>query len=302
MTAARRAVERPARRRWLRWVAGATALILLGYVVLGSWSALALQRHTGWLSNQPAGNRDRTVLLIGTDARPGQPGRADTLLLIHLPANEPTAYLISVPRELNATLPEGQVQLRTSRQFGGVPQTVRAVQQVTGLRLDHVVEANFEGFAALAGLVGGVRLPLDQPLRLDDGRLLGPGETVLDGPAALAYVRDHTVPDDVRNLRQRAVLTVVLAKLPIALLNPVTLARLPNEVMAHFAADDAILAALPDLFGRLLASRDRVVPLQVPLLPRRNGWDPARLDPARMAVLTDAIRVGTLTSYRPDQP
>ena len=300
-----RPVSPAARRgRWIVRVVGlGLAVVLLTYIALGAWAVLGLRRYPGWVSGtEAAAGAPMNILLIGTDAAGGQPGRADTLVIAHLPADRSAIYLVSVPRSTQAALRQGVVQLKTARLIGGVPLTVQAVEQVTGVTIDHVVETDFEGLAALADAVGGVTVTNPQA-SIADGELPMPAGTLdLRGPTALAFVRDHSVTDDVRNERQRAVLRAVLAKLPPALANPIALARLAAGFTPHIGTDDGLLAGGPDVIARALAGRDHLVAIEAPLLPRAHPWDRAQIDPARMAELVNAMRTGQLGSYRPDHP
>ena len=159
------------------------AVVLLTYIALGAWAVLGLRRYPGWVSGtEAAAGAPMNILLIGTDAAGGQPGRADTLVIAHLPADRSAIYLVSVPRSTQAALPQGVVQLKTARLIGGVPLTVQAVEQVTGVTIDHVVETDFEGLAALADAVGGVTVTNPQasiadgelPMPAGDPRSAGP--------------------------------------------------------------------------------------------------------------------------------
>lgn len=286
-----------------RLVALTVAIVLVTYVLLGAWAVLGLRRYPGWVSAPatPASGA-MNVLLIGTDAAAGQPGRADTLVILHLPADRSALYLISVPRVLQASLRQGVVQLKTARLVGGVPLTVQAVEQVTGLTMNHVVETDFDGFAGLSDVVGGVTVNNPKASTADGGLVLPAGEITVEGQTALTFVRDHNVTDEVRNERQRAVLKAVVAKLPAALANPVNLGRLSTEFLSHVSADEGILGDLTNLLGGVVSGRTRVVSIATPVLPETHYWGRPRIDPNGMALLAAAMRDGKMATYRPDHP
>jgi len=288
-----------------RVVAVTLALLLSSYLVLATWVVLGIRTHPDWVNAAPQGaaGRAMNVLLVGTDTPPaGQVARADTLVIVHLPADGSAIYLVSLPRVAQALLPQGVIQLRTSRVIGGVPLTARAVEQVAGIQLDHVVETDFEGFAGLADVVGGVTVTNPHASTGDGGRGVPEGPLTLHGREALAFVRDHSVTDQVRTERQRSVLKAVLAKLPLAIANPVNLARISTDLVSHVDTDDTVVQDFPEILRRVLAGRNRIVGIEPPLLPRTNDWDRPRLDPAGMAVLAQALRDGTMADYRPDRP
>ena len=284
----------------VRWSLVALVGVLAVYPVLAGWALLSVRSSPGWVSPGPDAGAGRAInlLLIGTDAAGADPGRADTLVVVNLPADGSAIYLISVPRGLQVRVPQGDMELKRTREVGGVPLTVQAVRQATGLGIDHTVETDFAGFAGLADLVDGVRV--DAPQQPGAGqREPGEAPVTMHGQAALAFVRDHSVPDAVRNQRQRAVLKQVLAKLPAALVNPVNLVRLSTDFLRHVGTDDALSADLPAIAARLISGRDRVVEVAAPLLPQEYSWQQPRLDAGRMATLAAAMRDGTMARYRP---
>lgn len=287
------------RHRIVRWSIAALVAVLAVYPILGAWALLGVRTNRGWSAPSASGSAGAiNLLLIGTDAAGSDPGRADTLVVVNLPADGSAIYLISVPRGLQVRVPQGDMELKRTREVGGVPLTVQAVRQATGLTIDHTVETDFAGFAGPADLVDGVTV--DAPQQRGAGqREAGEVPVTMHGQAALAFVRDHSVPDAVRNQRQRSVLRQVLAKLPVALVNPANLVRLSTDFLSHVGTDDALPADLPTITARLVQGRDRVVEVAAPLLPQQYAWGLPQLDTVRMATLAAAMRDGTMAGYRP---
>jgi anionic cell wall polymer biosynthesis LytR-Cps2A-Psr (LCP) family protein len=97
--------------------------------------------------------------------------------------------------------------------MGGGRLLARAVEQATGLRLDHYVEIGFSGFADVVDALGGVTMcleaPIDDPLA---GINLPAGCQTLDGRNALGYVRTRAAPraDLDRMVNQRRFMTALL--------------------------------------------------------------------------------------------
>src|SRR5699024_9328883 len=75
--------------------------------------------------------------------------------------------------------------------------SVSAVEELTGVRLDHFIEVDFDGFATIVDALDGIPVDLDEPLHDDKAQLdLPAGEQVLDGTDALALARTrHAVGD-----------------------------------------------------------------------------------------------------------
>ena len=107
------------------------------------------------------------ILLVGSDSRDpdapldeGSKWRADTIIVMHIPASHDKAYLVSLPRDLYVPIPESasagcenadRGKINAAFAFGGLPLAVRTVECFTDLRIDHVMAIDF------ARLQGGHR-------------------------------------------------------------------------------------------------------------------------------------------------
>lgn len=281
-------------------LAGVIAGVLAVYTVLAAIGLGSVQAQPGWVRASSGPAPAINLLLIGTDDTPAAVGRADTLVLVNLPADGSGVYLVSIARELLVTFDGYAMPLKQTRPYGGVPRIVQGVEQITGVPIDHAIETDFQGFAALTDLVGGVTVTNPQASN-DGGNVMPQGSLTLQGDQALAYVRDHSVSDAVRAERQRSVLSAVLAKLPGAMANPVALARVAVD-LNHVSVDDSLLRRLPQVLAPLARGVDRVVGIPLPLLPQVNHWDRPRVDKTRTEVLARALREGTMATYQPRRP
>ena len=99
-------------------------------------------------------------VLLGSDSRdPGNEGngRSDTILVVHLNAKRDKAYIISFPRDMYVNVPGyGKNKINAAFAFGGAPLAVRTLEDLTGVRMDHVVLIDFEGFIRLTEDLRGV--------------------------------------------------------------------------------------------------------------------------------------------------
>ena len=99
-------------------------------------------------------------MLLGSDSRdPGNEGngRSDTILVVHLNAKRDKAYIISFPRDMYVNVPGyGKNKINAAFAFGGAPLAVRTLEDLTGVRMDHVVLIDFEGFIRLTEDLRGV--------------------------------------------------------------------------------------------------------------------------------------------------
>ncbi|HEX5740199.1 MAG TPA: LCP family protein [Pilimelia sp.] len=153
------------------------------------------------------------LLLVGIDPRESVADwipRADTVVLVHVPAGLDRAYLISLPRDLLVAVPPyprvgyhgGQDKLAHAMYLGAqVPGQVgpdvaagfallaATVTGYTGLdRIDAGAIVTFTGFVRIVDALGGVTMHLDQDVtsihRRPDGTHRAPSGTGGEGPDA----------------------------------------------------------------------------------------------------------------------
>ena len=101
--------------------------------------------------------------------------------------------MVNVP---SCTLPNGTSSMAYFGMFnsayttGGAACTVKTVEYVTDIPIDHLMVIDFTGFKNMIDAIGGVPVTLDQPVDDPDSHLnLPAGRTVLTGEQALAFVR-----------------------------------------------------------------------------------------------------------------
>ncbi|WP_416876317.1 LCP family protein [Kitasatospora sp. SC0581] len=306
------------RRRWLMITAGACAFLLVATGVL-LWIAYrtldgniradsATDRLLAKLEaerpNRTAGARGaENLLLIGSDDRSGangsyggEPGsqRSDTTILLHLAADRRHATAVSVPRDVMVTVPACEkpdgtrsrpalMQFNWAFETGGPACSIRAVEQLSGIRIDHYVILDFSGFKTMVDAIGGVEVCVPQPIHDKDAKLdLAAGRRTLHGEQALGYVRARESlgdgSDTQRMGRQQQFLAALIRKVQSqgVLLNPAKLWPVLDAATSSVRADGALssLGALYDLTQDLrgIPSAD-VVFLTAPRRPYRYDSD-----------------------------
>ncbi|MGW4897614.1 LCP family protein [Kitasatospora sp. NPDC004240] len=233
------------------------------------------------------GNKPVNVLLIGSDSRSGKNAdlgggdeggaRSDTTMLLHVYADHKHAVGISIPRDALVTIPpcklpngkwtkEQPGQMFNSAfsvgntETGNPACTQNTVEKLTGIRVDHTIEVNFQGFAAMTEAVDGVDvcLPNDiyegnvNPNLGKKGKVVLPkGKQKVSGQKALDYVRlRHGIGDDSdvgRMKRQQAFLASLMAKVKSQGLNPTTLLPLADAATKSMTVDPGL-----DTAGKLM--------------------------------------------------
>ena len=137
----------------------------------------------------------KNILLLGSDTRSGSEAaqvsgsRADSIMLMHIPADGKGVYLVSIMRDTWVNIPGyGPAKINAALNYGGISLQVATVENLVGVKIDHVAEMEFEGFKSLVNSVGGVdvQVPFDFDINAWSFRR---GTQHMDGGAALAFVR-----------------------------------------------------------------------------------------------------------------
>lgn len=189
------------------------------------------------------------VLVLGSDTRKGKgnhvagstPGLSDTAIILHLSADRTRAYGVSIPRDAMVERPAcrtpgGRVNAGGLSMFneayvvGGPACTMKTVESITHIRMEHVMVIDFNGFRHMVDALNGVRMCV--PMQVDDyvGNIhLKAGTYNMDGKTALDYVRvRHNLSpngDIGRMKRQQAFIAAMIKKLVSVdtLTNPIAL-------------------------------------------------------------------------------
>jgi len=206
------------------------------------------------------------VLLLGLDRRPGESdvARTDTLMLATVDPARNYIGLLSIPRDLWITLPDGsENRINTAHFFAeaaapgtGPAATVATVANNFGLTVDRYIRIDFEGFVQIVDSVGGLRIDVEQEIvdyeypTADYGYevlVIEPGPQHMDGELTLKYARTrHDSSDFDRAKRQQTVIAAFARRL----LEPEAWPRLPFLLIAIQSSVDTNLTA-PDVIGLL---------------------------------------------------
>lgn len=200
------------------------------------------------------------LLLMGTDRRsdvattgsgagaaewiPGAQ-RTDTIMVLHLDADREEGTLISIPRDSWVPIPGyGEAKVNAAFSLAGPSLAVATVEQLTGLRIDHLAVVDWSGFSAMIDEVGGVTVKV--PRTVEDTKrniVWEKGEHRLDGERAVKYVGQRyglKLGDLDRVRRQQAVLRALLAESMTTLRSsgPMGLYDLLDTATKHISVDE----------------------------------------------------------------
>jgi LCP family protein required for cell wall assembly len=284
--------KRRGRRRHPRWRKVLIGLVVL-MVALTATFAIVYKQLQGNITTENflPGPRPKVVvqgplnvLVMGSDTRAGAngvgiggttPGLSDTTMLLHLSADRKFAYGVSLPRDAmverppcarkdgKGTDPGGLTQFNAAFAVGGAPCTVKTVESITHIHIDHFVVVDFVGFRSMVNAIGGVEICV--PTAVDDtvGHIQLPAGTYnMTGQQALDYVRvrhDIGAPtgDIGRMKRQQSFVSAMIKKVVSAgtLTNPIRLFNFLEAATSSLTTDPgfADLKKLAEL-GRSLQS------------------------------------------------
>ena len=171
----------------------------------------------------PLAGKPLTILIVGTDQRPWdtEPAnlrRSDSIMLAHLPADRSMAYVISIPRYQIVSFRGERQMLFDVYVAGGMAGLRDAVQGITGITLDGVVEVDFAGLVAVTDAVGGVDLCLEKRVVSEHTQhVYLPGCRRFSGVEAMDYLRqgnNRSQRDDpARQSHGRAYVKALLTRL-----------------------------------------------------------------------------------------
>ncbi|MEW1628680.1 LCP family protein [Streptomyces sp. NPDC089173] len=303
------------KRPWLRWAALGASFLVLVSAGAGWWLYKKLDGNittdTSAAAELKVYEKERptpvvmdaqNILLIGSDTRSGDnkkygrddggSQRSDTTILLHLAADRKSATAVSLPRDLMVEIPscrtgddkesrERFAQFNSAYELGGTACTIRTVERLTGIRIDHHMVVDFNGFKDMVDAVDGVQICLKEPIDDKDARLeLPAGRQTLNGEEALGYVRARKTlgdgSDTERMERQQRFLGALVNKMQSngVLLNPTRLYPVLDAATKSLMTDSG-LDSLRDLYDLVRSMRDvptdQVQFLTVPRQPYRQN-------------------------------
>jgi LCP family protein required for cell wall assembly len=328
--------HRRARPRWQFVVGGLVVLALA--LTGGAWFTVRhvvagydhnIQRFGDPFAQLPAEQRPAAtapagalnVLLLGSDSRisAGDPSQwsaaaqgMDAIMLVHVQADRKAAYVVSIPRDSSVAIPgQGTDRINAAFGKGGPSLMVRTVESFTGVHVDHVVVADFDGFKQLTDDLGGVDIKVPRATK-DEHASWTAGVHHMTGEQVLSYVRQRdNLPagDFDRVKRQQTWINAVVRKLGQSgtVSNPLALNQALTTLSKSLATDAAFSMDKISALATSLAGMDPGE-LRFLIMPTAGGGTPDgqdvevdKVSAGRLfgAVQADQVRQWMRT-YRPD--
>ncbi|MEZ4593441.1 MAG: LCP family protein [Chloroflexota bacterium] len=168
------------------------------------------------------------ILLLGSDTPIGsEDTRTDTMIIVSINPDGPTASMISLPRDLFVYIPGKLMnRLNTALSVGGVDLLKQTILYNFGIPIHYYARVDFEGFKTAVDAIDGVDIAVS--CRLQDWRLISPeldpqeednwaqfalepGLYHMDGDTALWFARSRLTTNDFdRGRRQQQLLRALL--------------------------------------------------------------------------------------------
>ncbi|MCS0606225.1 LCP family protein [Streptomyces sp. LP11] len=201
-------------------VLGGTGAGYVYFKLNGNLRSVDINQALGGDRPAKVDNGSQNILVLGSDTRTGKnkklgggtddgSARSDTAMIVHVYKGHKKAGVVSIPRDTLVDRPRctdtkgtahpaaSGVMFNEAYSTGGAACAVKTVESITGIRMDHYLEVDFEGFQQLIDDLGGVRLTTTKAIADPQSHLnLKAGTHTLDGQQALGLVRTrHGVGD-----------------------------------------------------------------------------------------------------------
>jgi LCP family protein required for cell wall assembly len=260
------------KRHWILCSVGAAVAVAMiasgGFVLylnnmLGNADQVAITIDE---SNRPppTHGEELNILLAGADNGPGpsiaedvaagtwESGehRSDTIMILHIPADRSTAYLVSIPRDSYVDIYDENGdfaytdKINSAFSLYGPSGYLSTIEHLTGLRMDHLAIIDWKGFKDLSSALGGVEVYIPETFYDSSQKITWQeGHQKLEGEQALQYVRTRYGLEDGdfgRIARQQNFLRSMMGELLSegTVTNPLKLTSALRAITDNLTVDD----------------------------------------------------------------
>ncbi|MFF2806072.1 LCP family protein [Streptomyces sp. NPDC058000] len=301
------------RGRIVSWTGGVLGVLLLATAGVGAW---VYQHLNGNITGTDVGSAlggdrpvnlspgSKNILVVGSDSRAGTGDKygsglttmqSDTLMVLHVSADHKWATAVSFPRDSWVPIPAcdkgsgaqsapHHFKINEAFSIGGLSGdvgkaaacSIKTIEKNTGLRIDHFVSVDFQGFKGMVNALGGIEVCPKHAIHDKKAHLdMDAGCQNVTDEKALGYVRTRYSVGDGSDLgrigRQQEFMKALAAKAQSKLTSPTDLYGFLDSATKSLTTDKD-LAGLKPLYD--LASTvkdipsDRLTFLTVPTYPR----------------------------------
>jgi LCP family protein required for cell wall assembly len=249
----------------------------------------------------PSAGSGQTTLITGSGAPGEKPG--GLIMLLHLNASGKSGGAVSIPPTAIVNIPgHGRDQIENALAYGGPTLLVQTVEQLTRVPVNHYARIDISHIIDVVDTIGGVNVIIPGGAT-SFGHTFHPGINHLDGVTAIDYVRDPSLSQAGRVLRQQNLVRAVMNKLlrRRMLLDPVAAYKVLDSLTKMLTVDsnfsDTEIAAFAAELGGL--SGHNAVFLTAPSITVAGN---TYLAPRRSQQLWRAINTDTIWLFAARYP
>lgn len=263
------------------------------------------------LSEQDQLKGRTNIIVMGVDSRVDDVGRSDTLMVFMIDPKSEKVEVMSVPRDTLVKIPgHGWDKINHAYAYGGHKLTRATVEDFLGIKVDHYVLIDIQGFQGIVDAIGGVDINVEKRMYYedpwDDSPLVidfQPGMQHMDGQKAMEYVRYRDEEGDIgRIARQQQFIKAVYDKVT----SPANIPNLPRltAVLAKMVKTDVYASKVPGLANSLVkAVKNGLKGSSVPGTPKYIGdisyWVPDVEDTRDMVIKMQGVDIVS-NAYKQD--
>jgi LCP family protein required for cell wall assembly len=266
-----------------------------------------------------ATQKSMTILFTGSYTQPvtrggGGPLKSSTasqdpsglIALVHFDANGKAGAIVSIPGNTEVAVPgHGTTELESALVLGGPSLLIRTVEKLTNVRIDHYTVIDFAGVVGALRPLGGVDVYLPAATS-SNGVVFHAGLNHVTSSNALDYVRQTSLSEEGRVLRQQALLRAVVDKFAALdlLSNPLRDLSLLDAFTAALRVDsDFTNSGLESLAGQLHLLRPGTSTfVTAPVVAAAPNSTPVRLNAVVSGKLWQAIRNDKVAAFAKQYP
>lgn len=247
------------------------AVLLLAYGIFTFWQGLRLadeQAVSEPFNGTPYESGRMNVLLLGVDSRGEEKSRTDTMMIASWDPESNDVRLISLMRDIYATIPGYQsYKLNTAYYLGGAELTKQTVESMFDVPIHHYALIDFTSFETMVDIIApnGVEVEVEKDMSEKIGVTLTQGVHQLNGKELLGYARFRA--DEEGDFGRVGRQQIVIEALGNELTNPMNFHRLPKfagalngYVQTDVGATDKVRYLLDAILGGKVETERLTIP------------------------------------------
>ncbi|MFS0932821.1 LCP family protein [Enterococcus casseliflavus] len=200
-----------------------------------------------------AANGARNILLIGSDSREGEAGRADTIMVLQLDDPSKQPKLLSFMRDTLVTIPGyGENKINAAYAFGGADLVRQTLAENFGLETNYYAKVDFRSFEKVIDTLfpSGVAINAEKDMSKNLEVAIKQGQQQMNGLELLQYARFRMDEegDFGRVRRQQQVMDAIFSEMK----NPLAILKVPyaaGKVLGYASTNLPMSFLLKNIFS-----------------------------------------------------